>query len=331
MNCTSPVVLKNGEVVPCGKCDLCRSSYRNEWSIRLQMHAAAYDRMPMFCCLTYNDDNLTWTNEPTLVQSDVKLFIKRYKDKHNLYNTAWSFFGCGEYGDAMHRPHYHLLLFGDRELEHVFQRSKFEADDYLNKSWRKGFCDVGIAQWSGIHYVTKYILKQIDGVNDYDDVVPQFTLCSKGIGNAWFSTQECAVLRYKIQNFVDNKAQIYEEINNAFDFEGDIMHQYYGLKKAVDVCDKYLPKLQTVLPSGRVAPLPRYFRRRLIGSFQHFKDNPLWFPEYLKKLLQSVEYYREFGDYDDCHVLPMSAVQSISKLRRMHQKYLENRYKKQFK
>lgn len=328
MNCINPVILKSGLAVPCGKCDLCRSSYRNEWSVRLQLHAAAYDHMPMFICLTYNDENLTWTNEPTLVQSDVKLFLKRYKDKHNLYNTKFSYFGCGEYGDEFQRPHYHLLFFGDHELEKVFDRSIHDAEDYVNESWQKGFVDVGIAKWSGVHYVTKYVLKQIDGVVNYDDVVPQFTLCSKGLGNGWFDSVECANIKRKIQYYIDHRVSILEEVNNVLRLNGEMRNDIIAIGAALEVFEKYVPNFRVTLPSGRVAPLPRYYRRKLIGSFEHFKDNPFWFYDYLRKLRSSIEYYLFSGEYDQNARIPMSLQRTLEKLDSMHRKYLENKHRK---
>ena len=287
MNCLHPVKLKNGTVVSCGKCDLCLSSYRNDWSVRLQIHAGFYSKMPLFITLTYDDDHVVYADEPTLVRSDVSLFLKRYKEKYKLRNDHFSYFGCGEYGDKLHRPHYHLLFFGDDRLFELYQQSSRIAEKDLYDNWHNGFVDVGIADWSGIHYVTKYVLKQIDGVNCYDDVLPQFTLCSRGLGNKWFESKECALIKSRISYYIAHRIEILDEVNKELNLTGEYGNDIRSIKRAVDTFEKYVPQFNTVLPSGKIAPLPRYFRRKLIGSFEHFKDNPFWFYQYLRKLLAS--------------------------------------------
>ena len=76
--CILPIQLRNGIVVPCGKCEICRSNRRNEWSTRLAIHVASQDIMPLMVTLTYDDVHLPyryedWTNgvRQTFVAADV--------------------------------------------------------------------------------------------------------------------------------------------------------------------------------------------------------------------------------------------------------------------
>ena len=133
-------MLKSGISVPCGKCEVCRSDARNEWSIRLALHLQNCDRMPMFITLTYRDEDVpfvysTPNNEffwnrgypthkdamPSLYREDVSKFLKAYKRKYKLDNETFQYFGCGEYGENYRRPHYHLLFFGDFQLYIPFE------------------------------------------------------------------------------------------------------------------------------------------------------------------------------------------------------------------
>ena len=58
MECLKPIQLKNGYIVPCGKCTLCQSKIRTEKSVLVQLHCDSFDRMPLFIGLSYNDENL---------------------------------------------------------------------------------------------------------------------------------------------------------------------------------------------------------------------------------------------------------------------------------
>ena len=195
----------SGIVVPCGKCELCLSDRRNEWSIRLAIHLQSCQFMPMMVTLTYDSDHLplvgledglwyrrhwpSWldyhrddyTNLPTLVRSDVSSFLKSYKRKYGLSNDVFQYFGCGEYGHKG-RAHYHLLFFGDDELYKMFMDNYEDAQRRISEVWNLGFVHLGVAGFDGIHYVTKYCLKE-----DYNQLDPlqckPFTIASNGLGN----------------------------------------------------------------------------------------------------------------------------------------------------
>lgn len=294
MRCENPIQLKNGLVVPCGKCLLCLSAKRDDWSVRLQLHSVAYDSMPFFITLTYADEFLKYgVDRPTLCKTDIQLFIKRLKDRYNLYNTKFSYFGCGEYGDEFHRPHYHLLLFGFDKLQEVYESSVERANLMISDVWLMGFVDVGVAQWSGIHYVTKYVLKY-DDQPDYEGIEPPFIVFSQGLGLAWLDTRQGRYYRSRID--VKKIRQVYKSMP-TLDFSS-METLRSSSQHALDYLQKYIPSNEVELPSGQKGVLPRYMRRRLYGSFEHFKDNPYWLYNSLMQLYNSCDYIIKRGEYD---------------------------------
>lgn len=91
-----------------------------------------------------NDDDLFYC----LDYRDVQLFLKRLRKK---INERIRVFTCGEYGCIHFRPHYHLLLWFNREttLENLLQ--------YLTESWPFGIVDASLATSKCSSYVAKYV------------------------------------------------------------------------------------------------------------------------------------------------------------------------------
>lgn len=87
-----------------------------------------------------------------LRQHDIQLFLKRlrkyiYEDSKEKIR----FYCVGELGPKHYRPHWHLLLYFDRE-----QTAQNIRQNIL-KSWKYGFIDVGKASGKGISYVAGYV------------------------------------------------------------------------------------------------------------------------------------------------------------------------------
>lgn len=350
MDCLNPVILKNGLAVPCGKCDICRSNNRNEWSIRMAIHLASCDRMPMFITLTYNDDNLPYycnhwkdvnrhmscTKDcfafslkcggcyPTLLRDDVSKFLKAYKRKYGLTNEKFQYFGCGEYGENYRRPHYHLLFFGDDELYDSFFQDTELAQSRIAALWPYGFVHVGIAGFDGIHYCTKYCLK--DDLEWLPDcVIKPFTIASNGIGMNFLKSDQCKKIKNQLEYCTRNAGEIFRNCP-AVDFnEPDTIND------AIVYLESILPRFQVILDDGRKVYLPRAIRRKLIGSFEYFKDSPYWFYNHLKQLYDSLKYYRENAAYDQTHDVNMSMVQLQTRLEKIKKRYLERKYNSKIK
>lgn len=335
MKCINPIVLKSGLVVPCGKCELCRSSARSEWSVRLQLHTEMYDTMPLFVTLTYDNYHLTFADDrPVLIKDDIKAFLKRYRDGQNLYHTNWKYFGCGEYGDLFGRPHYHVLFFGDRQLYDALDRSEDEANELVRKYWHDengvplGFVKVCVADWSGIHYVTKYVMKHISEEDAHGYVMP-FTFCSKGLGANWLKSKEAKSMKAKIRDFVKNHETYYDSaLTRLWSDSMSLNEQIRVLNDVIDDLEHYIPSYKVWLPNMRCAPLPRYLKRKLIGSFEHFKDNPFWFYNSLVMLRDSMRYYQDYYGYDQEHDVPYSTELSISIRNKILSRFRENKNKK---
>lgn len=294
--CLTPIVLNNGEVVPCGRCDLCRSSNRTNWTVRLGIHAKYYDTMPLFITLTYNDEHLPITEHghATINRDDVTQFIREYKRVTGQVNDDFTYFGCCEYGGKFGRPHAHLLLFGDDDLMSLFFRDSEKAERKLMNIWKHGFVHCCVADWSGIHYVTKYVLK--DALNLLpDDVALPCTIASKGLGMNYLRSKDAQRIREKLDYLVKNRSKIYAECPE-FSIESKA-----SIKNALAYMERFVPRFTCMLDDGRTVALPREIRRRLVGSFEHFKDNPLWLYRTLQQLLNSIDYVENYHDYDHEH------------------------------
>ena len=281
IKCEHPIQLKTGLIVPCGKCLLCLSRRRDEWSHRLQLHSYGYDKMPLFVGLTYDNEHLQFANgaDGTLNPRDLRLFIKRLKENFNLYNTKFSVFGCGEYGDTYGRPHYHVLFFGFDELSDTFDNDWLGAHELLYSQWQLGNVDIGRAKWSGIHYVTKYVLKY-DGEN-YEDHKP-FLVASQGLGLPWLDTPEGLYLKQKLSRLAASSLSL-----PKLYYDGNFADLASSAADALDVLDSQLPRLVCTTPQGFKVPIPRYIRGKLLGSFEHFLDNPYWLQETCTNIVDS--------------------------------------------
>lgn len=176
MLCLSPITVRKGDpteaVVPCGKCYECMSNKRNEWSLRLKSEFLS-SFGGLFLTLTYSDDNLPigeFVNDktgeviikPFPSKRSIQLFMKRLRKKYG--NNSFRYFAVSEYGGQTKRPHWHMLLFFQREfvLDSIFY-------DGIVHCWSLGFVQFGSIEDASIHYVTKYVLKESEYLLGYND------------------------------------------------------------------------------------------------------------------------------------------------------------------
>lgn len=144
--------------IPCGKCEECRKSLKNSWSMRLALELETCQSKGWqvgFCTLTYNDENLPRfppaaldyasyvdygfppadSLPPCFDRQQVRDFIV------NLRRDLDSDFGahglkymiCSEYGSNTQRPHYHCVFSWPPEVS----ASQFFA--LICKYWHFGF------------------------------------------------------------------------------------------------------------------------------------------------------------------------------------------------
>lgn len=175
-------------MIPCGECVGCRMIWRRQWAVRC-MHEKRMHDLSTFVTLTYSDDQLPPLGSLRL--RDLQLFMKRLRLARPV---GLRFFGCGEYGGASRRPHYHLLLF-NTDFPDMRYLKQSETDEALYRSselsslWSLGDHYLGAVDYRSCAYVAGYVLKKV-GVPD--DPGPgrerEFRVMSRrpGIGFAWF-------------------------------------------------------------------------------------------------------------------------------------------------
>lgn len=148
---------------PCGKCLLCREAKREEWVLRCWLEAQQYESN-MFATLTYDDMHLP---PDGVSKQEMARFMHNLREcfRRKHHHVGIRFFGCGEYGRASRRPHYHILLFNCPPLgdEILFSENSGRLPIYTSKIleslWGKGFCTIGPVSKLTVREVTKYILK----------------------------------------------------------------------------------------------------------------------------------------------------------------------------
>jgi hypothetical protein len=191
--------------VACGQCLGCRLDRSRMWAIRI-VHESSMWPTNSFVTLTYDEEHMPrlWPNGPgTLLKKDVQKFLKRLR-KH-VYPRKVRYYYCGEYGDNLDRPHYHLCLFNmdfgeDKVLFSERDGNLLYTSETLEKIWGNGFCTVGELTFESAAYVSRYCLKKVTGKNHDDHYLrcddygvafwlePEYTSMSRrpGIGKDWY-------------------------------------------------------------------------------------------------------------------------------------------------
>lgn len=205
--------------LPCGQCIGCRLEKSRQWAVRC-MHEKQLHEDNCFVTLTYAPEH-----EPeggTLVKRDLVLFMKRLRKE---MGNGIRFYACGEYGERLGRPHYHLILFGcdfpDKKFYSSAKRGeKLYTSDCLRKLWPFGHNVIGDVTFDSCAYVARYIMKKVTGDNagshyqvlDENGVVydqlPEFTNMSRrpGIGLPWF--EKFGDHSYKFDKVVINGKEV---------------------------------------------------------------------------------------------------------------------------
>lgn len=212
--------LKKGRIItiPCGKCIGCRLDYARHWADRLILEYKANPKA-VFVTLTYNNDHLPVREKEgvyysTLVKKHVSRFIKNLRSRKEFKDTAVRFFASGEYGEKLHRCHYHLIIFGFdldylKEVSELIYRGHNELKQIywqcplLDSIWTSprlekvdgewkyvyeplGFVQVSETSYETMSYVARYSLKKAKGDMWTADkpIEKEFSLMSRmpGIG-----------------------------------------------------------------------------------------------------------------------------------------------------
>lgn len=192
--------------LPCGQCIGCRLERSRQWAMRC-VHEAKQHERNCWVTLTYNDRFLPRapSGRVTLVKRDVQLFLKRLRRR---FGKGIRYYYCGEYGDQLGRPHYHLCIFNfdfsDKEplqvsaAGHQYFESKSLSELWSDPGTKEsmGFTALTDLSFEAAAYTARYITKKLLGkrAHEYGDVVPEFTDMSRGskslktggIGKGWF-------------------------------------------------------------------------------------------------------------------------------------------------
>lgn len=104
---------------------------------------------------------------------------------------------CGEYGEQLQRPHYHLILFNltfdDKKLFKINHGYPLYTSDTLAKLWPYGFHTIGDVTFETCAYTARYILKKVNGdmaSEHYHGRLAEYTCMSRkpGIAHDWYET-----------------------------------------------------------------------------------------------------------------------------------------------
>ncbi|AXH75046.1 MAG: replication initiator protein [Microviridae sp.] len=156
-----------------------------------------------FVTLTYDDNNIPANG--SIDVAEIQLFMKRLRKKFSgvecVVNSAGKdsypirYFHCGEYGEALKRPHYHVLFFNfdffDKFYWSTKNGSKLYRSPALEVLWPYGMSTIGDVTFESAAYVSGYIMKKINGdmaESHYKGLKPEYVTMSRrpGIGYRWF-------------------------------------------------------------------------------------------------------------------------------------------------
>ena len=128
----------------------------------------------IFITLTFDNPSLSeFQDNPN---RSIRLFLDRVRKKYGKQVRHWI---VAEYGSKRGRLHYHGILF-DINI----------GNDELFSLWKYGNTFVGYANEATAKYIVKYLTKQ-----DTKGISPPRVITSKGIGESWLHSSECAIAK----------------------------------------------------------------------------------------------------------------------------------------
>lgn len=199
MPCYKPITIRikgyynygKYQEVGCGQCIGCRLDRSRKMAIRLE-HESQMHQEKCFLTLTYNDANLPWgVHRPTLRPRDTQLFLKKLRKE---VKTKIRFYLCGEYGEKTSRPHYHAILYGFSFPDKTYYSKTLKESQLLNETWGMGDCKIGEVTFESCAYVARYVMAKRNGPQkeyyNQNQIEPEFSRCSKGIGKSWIEAYQ---------------------------------------------------------------------------------------------------------------------------------------------
>lgn len=167
------------QMVPCGKCRLCREKKCRDWQCRCLAETMYSKSVPLFVTLTFNDKYVDKVKG--VDKRDIQLFMKRLRgDLSRKYfqhsDIELRFIAVGEYGSNSGRPHYHLILWNFPDMR-ITEALEIIEDAWSDHDDQLGYVYLKPCNQGAVSYVLKYMRKGSKAVNDQ---LPEFWLASRG-------------------------------------------------------------------------------------------------------------------------------------------------------
>lgn len=157
------------------------------------MHEAHGHERNSFLTLTYAED-------PISLQKDhLQKFFKRGRKAGFFFR----YYACGEYGEELGRPHFHVCLFGEDFSDDRFAWAKRGGFQYwrspsLEALWPFGHSEIGSLTFESAAYVARYVTKKISKNGNElmleDGLLPHYTRMEEETGELHFVEPEFAVM-----------------------------------------------------------------------------------------------------------------------------------------
>lgn len=203
--------------LPCGQCIGCRVDRRRSWAARI-LHESSLHLVSAFGTFTYAPEHLP--RGGSLCYEHMQDFLRSLRDQERYAAKkagkekpfSLRYFVCGEYGEALSRPHYHAILFGfwppDCKLLSERGGNRLYSSESLESLWGRGFVSIGAVTPEVAEYVAGYTVKKITGPaaeahytvvdahGEIHSLVPEFARMSlkPAIGKRWIERYSDEVL-----------------------------------------------------------------------------------------------------------------------------------------
>lgn len=156
------------------------------WAVRC-VHESQMHKENCMVTLTYNDEKIP--KDGSLNYHHFKQFIWKL---YQAFNKKIRYFGAGEYGPDLGRPHYHAILFGhtfsDQKLHYERDGLQTFTSEQLTKFWANGFATSQPVHYGTASYVARYCLKKSGPKIAQLGLEPEKAFMSRkpGIGSQWY-------------------------------------------------------------------------------------------------------------------------------------------------
>lgn len=163
--------------IPCGRCIGCRMTKAKNWAVRLACEAKYYIGKTFFVTLTYDDQHLP--KDLSLVKSHIRDFFKDLRGHVKSKYRHYRYFYCFEYGEVTLRPHFHVILFGDLQLDEMIAPNVYHSKT-VSKHWPYGLHEVSYADFGTMSYTAGYVLKKQEMIDRFHlDPAPYVSMSDK--------------------------------------------------------------------------------------------------------------------------------------------------------